>query len=406
MYNFKFADIGEGIHEGQLLKWFFKEGDKINEGDTLCLVETDKVNAEIPSPVTGIIKKLGAKEGDVITVGSVLAVIDDGSGEDSSEEIQAKVETEKEDEPGGVVGDIEVSNEVIATSSEAQDETLEEKRILASPLARKIAADLNVDLTKVKGTGENNRILKADIEAFNQNQKPIEAFLSGEGVKISRTRKAIVDAMTLSKQKIPHSTLMYEINVTKLAEFRCEQKELAAKHNVKLTFMPFIIKAITLIIKEYPIFNARFIDDKISYQNNINIGIAIDTTEGLVVPNIKNADTKSIFDLAKEVSTLAEAAHNRTLQLSQIQNGTFTITNYGSFPTSFGTPIIKYPEVAIIGVGRIIKKPIVEGDEIKIADMMPVSVSFDHRIIDGADVGRFLAKLEQYLNDPMLLLLN
>jgi pyruvate dehydrogenase E2 component (dihydrolipoamide acetyltransferase) len=199
---------------------------------------------------------------------------------------------------------------------------------------------------------------------------------------------------------------MYEINVTKLAEFRCEQKELAAKHNVKLTFMPFIIKAITLIIKEYPIFNARFIDDKISYQNNINIGIAIDTTEGLVVPNIKNADTKSIFDLAKEVSTLAEAAHNRTLQLSQIQNGTFTITNYGSFPTSFGTPIIKYPEVAIIGVGRIIKKPIVEGDEIKIADMMPVSVSFDHRIIDGADVGRFLAKLEQYLNDPMLLLLN
>lgn len=396
MYNFKFADIGEGIHEGQLLKWFFKVGDKINEGETLCLVETDKVNAEIPSPVTGIITKLGAKEGDIITVGSTLAIIDDGS------EGEGKT---SEQESGGVVGEIEVSDEVIEPIKETKTEEPKSK-ILASPLARKLAADLKIDLSKVKGTGEHNRILKADIEAYRGEPPKHKEVLSG--TKISRTRKAIVEAMTLSKKVIPHSTLMNEIDVTKLANFRKEQKALAEKQNLKLTFMPFIIKAITLTIKKYPIFNARFNEttEEIIYQDQINIGIAIDTNDGLVVPNIKNADQKSILGLAKELSSLKKAAQEKTLQLSQIQNGTFTITNYGSLSVSFGTPIIKYPELAIIGIGKIAKKPIVIDDEIKIADILPVSLSFDHRIIDGADVGRFLIEFEKYINDPMLLLLS
>jgi len=412
MYDFKFADIGEGIHEGQILKWNFKIGDTVKEGDTLVVVETDKVNAEIPSPVDGVLKKLGAEEGDVINVGETLAIIDDGSGGDVPEEPEVKEEKPEKKKSSGVVGDIEESDEVIASFTETRTETTTE-RVLATPVARKLARDLNIDINEVKGTGENNRVLKTDIENHQQAQKPTPrpASVSGEGDRrepISRTRKAIVNAMTNSKAIIPHSTLTDEVIVDNLVSFRREQKEIAAEKGIKLTYLPFIIKAITLSIKEYPIFNASFDHetDEIIYHNNINIGIAVDTPEGLIVPNIKNADQKSIFTLAEELGTLATAARDRTLQLADIQNGTFTITNFGSFDTSFGAPVINHPEVGIIGIGKIAKKPIVVDDEIKIGQLLPLSLAFDHRIIDGADAGRFLIRVKQYLSDPMLLLMS
>ena len=235
---------------------------------------------------------------------------------------------------------------------------------------------------------------------FDQNQT--------RRVPITRTRKAIVKAMVTSKSIVPHTVLMDEVNVTALVNFRKEQKELAQSQGAKLTYLAFIIKALTLTMRDFPIFNSSFDHnaEEIIYKNYINMGIAVDTPDGLTVPNIKDADKKSIFELAKEVDNLATAAREKKLQLSQIQGGTFTITNYGSFDATFGSPIINYPEVAIMGIGKILKKPVVVNDEIVIGDVLPISLAVDHRIIDGADAGRFSIKFKEYLTNPMLLLLS
>lgn len=409
MYDFKFADIGEGIHEGQILKWLYKEGDIIKEGETLVIIETDKVNAEIPSPVNGKIIKLGAKEGETINVGETLVLIDDGSKNTVDEK-------PNKEENAGVVGEIEVSSNIIASSQEIASETTTSAKALATPVARKLAADLGLDINQISGSGENGRVLKEDIYQANNKaetifqDKPVAKSQSIHEnitrVPITKLRKAIVNSMVQSKTMIPHTVLMEEINVSNLVEFRKSQKGLADNAGIKLTFMPFIVKAIALTIKSFPIFNASYDheNEEIVYKNYLNLGIAVDTVDGLIVPNIKNADQLSIIELAKEIELLAKQANERTLNLNQIQDGTFTITNYGSFETSFGTPIIKYPESAIMGIGRITKKPIVIENELAIGDILPISLAVDHRIIDGADAGRFIMKFKEYITNPMLLL--
>lgn len=420
MYDFKFADIGEGIHEGKILKWLIKQGDLVQEGETLVIIETDKVNAEIPSPVSGKLMKLGANIGEIIHVGETLVLIDEGNSQNMHEAI--KHEVVEENESAGVVGELEVSSEVIAASNESLQDFTPSTKVLASPLARKLATDYQIDIKTVKGSGDFNRVLKDDVTAkinlMNKsneqteikpeiltNSKPSEL---SRRVKISSIRKAIVNAMTLSKQIIPHTILMDEFDVSSLVAFRETQKPLAEALGIHLTFMPFIIKAITKTLKQFPIFNTSFDHEagEIIYKDFINIGFATDTSEGLIVPNIKNADTLSIFDLATALKTLQTQAKDRTIQLKDIQNGTFTITNFGAFDASFGSPIIKYPEVAIMGIGKITKKPIVRNNEIVIAEMMLISFAVDHRIIDGADAGRFVMQFKKYLSNPMLLLLS
>lgn len=407
MYDFKFADIGEGIHEGRILKWLKNEGDAVTEGETLVIIETDKVNAEIPAPISGKLVKQGAKEGETIIVGSTLAMIDDGRS--------GAKEKQPAEEKAGVVGEIEVSDAVIAPARE-ESQAAAPQRTLATPVARLLAQEMGIDISQVKGTGELGRVLKEDLlnlqaraERIPERQPEAPAPAGEERrVPISPTRKAIVKAMTTSKAVIPHTVLMDEANVVALVAFRKQVKDLAEGKGVKLTYMAFIMKAVLLAIREYPIFNSSFDEaaGEIVFKKSINLGIAVDTPDGLVVPNIKNADRKSIFELAKELGELAEGARNRTLQLAQIQNGTFTITNYGAVDVLFGTPIIKHPEVAILGVGKIHKKPIVVGDEIKIGEVLPLSIAVDHRIIDGADAGRFLIRVKEYLENPLLLLLN
>lgn len=432
MYDFKFADIGEGIHEGQLLKWMFKVGDTVKEGDTLCVVETDKVNAEIPSPVDGKVVKLGAEVGETIHVGETLVLLDDGTGssapakeEPKEEEKKGKPVSEDEESSAGVVGEIEVSSDVIESSYESSETQKNDNvRVLATPVARKLASDLNVDIKAIKGSGEQGRVMKSDVEKAGQASKepakkaetnssvqtPKMPQISGEGtrrVAISKLRKTIAKNMTLSKQIIPHTTVMDEFVVTSLVNFRKEQKALAESLNVKLTYMAFIIKAVTQTLKDYPIFNTSFDHetDEIIYKDFIHMGIAVDTPDGLIVPNIKNADKKSIFTLAQEMAEMAKQATERTLTLDQLQNGTFTITNYGAFDSTFGAPVIKHPEVAILGIGKITKKPVVINDEIVIGDVIPVSLSIDHRVIDGGDAGRFMMRFKEYLTNPMLLLM-
>ena len=416
MYNFKFPDIGEGIHEGRLLKWFYKIGDKIKEGETLCLVETDKVNAEIPSPVTGILTKQGVEVGQTIHVGDTLVVIEDDVT--TKPVLDKKVVSVTEDDSTGVVGQLEVSSEVIAPSSDTFEFSTTKTKVLASPLARALAKDNQIDINTLKGSGEFGRILKSDVEDALTNKtikpqptSPTMPKFEGEGVKrvpITSIRKATVAAMTLSKQIIPHSVLMDEIDVSALVSLRNDQKEVATALGIHLTYMPFIIKALTKTIREFPIFNASFDHEKgeIIYKDFIHMGFATDTPEGLIVPNIKHADKLSIFELATALKDLQTKAINRTIQLKDIQYGTFTITNYGAFDATFGAPIIKYPEVAIMGIGKIAQKPIVKHNEIVIAHMMPISFAVDHRIIDGADAGRFAMRFKAYLSNPVLMLLS
>ncbi|HPD99673.1 MAG TPA: dihydrolipoamide acetyltransferase family protein, partial [Bacillota bacterium] len=422
MYKFKFADIGEGIHEGKILEYSFKVGDKIKEGDTLVLVETDKVNAEIPVPVDGKIIELGPKEGEIVHVGDVLAVIDDGTEDTEEKAVPVDENEESESDEAGVVGKLEVSEEVIASSNEEIVSSSKSERVLATPVARKLAGDLGVDIRTVKGSGEHGRVLKSDLEKLeNQPTKntsvvqttkielPTVKENNGDRrEKISTLRKSVVKAMTLSKQVIPHTTLIDELDVSKLVEFRNEYKEMAKTEGVKLTYMAFIIKALVKSIKEYPIFNSSFdsVNEEIIYRKDINVGIAVDTPDGLIVPNIKNVDKLSLFEIANEVERLSTLAKDRKIQLNELQNGTITITNFGAFDAISGTPVIKHPEVAILGIGKIMKKPVVENNEIVIKDIAPLSLTFDHRIIDGADGGRFMIAYKKYLKDPLLLLMS
>jgi pyruvate dehydrogenase E2 component (dihydrolipoamide acetyltransferase) len=426
MYDFKFADIGEGIHEGKILKWNFKVGDKVKEGETLVIVETDKVNAELPSPVDGVIEKLGAEEGATIHVGQTVVLINDGSSTPVKKEEPKKEEAKKEPisegkAAPGVIGQIEVSEDVMASSSEGSAPKVEEKttgKVLATPVARQLAKDLGVDIAKVNGTGEHGRVMKEDIEKAAKGSKQETSYaqpkvsISVQGeveyVPITKLRKAIVNSMTRAKQIIPHTVLMDEVTVDKLVDLRNKVKEQAAAQNIKLTYMAFIMKATVLALKKFPHFNASFDqeNDRMVLKKFVNLGMAVDTPDGLIVPNIKDADRKSILELAKELREVADQTIERKVQLSQLQNTTFSITNFGAADVRYGTPIINHPEVGILGVGRIEQKAVVENGEIVARYVMPLSLAVDHRVIDGADAGRFLSYIKALLNDPMMLLLS
>lgn len=422
MLEFRFPDIGEGIAEGKLLKWMVKAGDKIKEGDSLFLVETDKVNAEIPSPGKGVIAELLAKEGDIIYVGNVIVKI---NTEDGYQANNLKPVNEKEEENAGVVGAIEVSSQVIESSFESyKNESAFKQKVLATPVARKLAKDLDIDINTMKGTGPAGRVMKEDIFKAKESKKavlPITHRLNAaieipklkisseiERIPLSMLRKTIAKNMALSKRTIPHAAVLDEFDVTKLVEFRGTVKELAQNNGVHLTYMPFIIKALALTLKEFPVFNSSFDEEKeeIVLKKYYNIGIAVDTPDGLLVPVVKDADRKGILDISRELQELSEGARNRNILLEKLQNGTITITNYGALGASSGIPVIRHPEAAILGIGMIGKKPVVnEQDEIVVRSIMNISLCIDHRIIDGGDAGRFLNKLKAYLEEPMLLLL-
>ncbi len=461
MFHVKFADIGEGIHEGVLLKMFFNKGDKVEDGDSLFTLETDKVNAEIPSPVSGTLSDIRFKVGDKVNVGQVIVVVDDGepglrsnmqegeelseasdeaSGEaapvplpDEAEETTMIPETthlESVEEAGStaVVGQIEVSSDMIPSSGEGFESAKEEAvntRILATPVARKMAKDLGVDIQKIKGTGPQGRVMKADIKAAAEQssaEKPAEStpqrqsapkqtipeMDQTERVPMTMLRKTIAKNMTLSKFTIPHTAVMDEADVTELVAFRTKVKALAAEKGVKLTYLAFFIKAVVNGLKAYPYMNASLDEtkDEIVLKHFFNIGIAVDTPEGLMVPVIKNADKLSLFEIAGAIEDLTTRARDHSLKLEDLSGGSFTITNYGAVGASFGVPIIKYPEAGILGVGAIVKKPVVLEDEIVIRQILPLSLSFDHRIIDGADAGRFVMTVKELLMNPELLLLN
>lgn len=429
MKDIKFADIGEGIHEGILRQWTVQPGEAVKEGQTLFFIETDKVTAEIPSPVEGKVHELLAKIGDTVKVGETVLRIDDGT-DNAVSPLQEEMHSEPVVEQGStsVVGQLVISSNVIPSSSEgfaavAAIGQPSSNKVLATPVARSMARDLKVDISTIKGTGPAGRIMKEDIQkAAGQmaGKEPttiattpdilIKALAPNtmlEQIPMSMLRKTIARNMVLSKTTIPHAASMDELDVTDLVALRKQMKAMAQDEGVHLTFMGFVLKAAALALKTHPMLNSSLSADgeHILLHPYVNLGIAVDTPEGLMVPVIKNADTKGILELAEETALLAERCRAHTVKLEELQGGTFSITNYGSTGTLFGLPVIKTPEAGILGVGTITKKPVVINDEIVIRDILTLTLCFDHRIADGGEAGRFMNELKRLLTQPMLLLL-
>lgn len=418
-FNFKLPDIGEGIHEGEIVKWFVKEGEEIKEDDVLCEVQNDKAVVEIPSPVEGTVLKIHVDEGNVAIVGDTLISIDAEGYEDELEPSEEETESDMEAS----------SEEQMVDEEETKDESVgETKFVIAMPSVRKYARDHDVDIRQVTGTGKNGRVLKEDIDRFISGEvsteveqiedteapevtekSPIATTSQYEETreKMSGIRRAIAQAMVQSKTKAPHVTLMDDIDVTELVAHRRKFKEVASEQGIKLTYLPYVVKALVSALKKFPILNAAIDDEteEIVYKNYYNIGIAADTDRGLLVPVVKDADRKSIFDISKEINELAEKARSGRITSEEMKGASSTITNIGSAGGQWFTPVLNYPEAAILGIGRIQEKPIVRNGEIVIAPVLALSLSFDHRIVDGATAQLALNQIKRLLNDPQLIMM-
>jgi pyruvate dehydrogenase E2 component (dihydrolipoamide acetyltransferase) len=442
-YVFRLPDIGEGIHEGEILKWFVAEGDKVEEDDVLFEVQNDKAVVEIPSPVAGTVEKLLVSEGTVAVVGDALIQIDapgyehlheEKVGEDAQVETEAQVQAtaekgqpiEKEEAPKE-----ESSTEVKSGTTVQETDVDLDRRIIAMPSVRKFARENDVDIRQVAGSGKNGRILKGDIEAFvNGEQTPTSAPVAEDKVeqtaatagdkqvslegdfpetreKMSSMRKIIAKAMVNSKHTAPHVTLLDEVDVTALVAHRKKFKDIALEKDIRLTYLPYVVKALVSTLREFPEFNTSYDEktEEIIQKHYYNIGIAADTERGLVVPVIKHADRKSVFAISDEINKLAVKARDGKLSMAEMSGASCSISNIGSAGGQWFTPIINHPEVAILGIGRIAEKPVVKDGEIVAVPMLALSLVFDHRMMDGATAQHALNHLKRLLADPELLLM-
>ncbi|WP_342752862.1 dihydrolipoamide acetyltransferase family protein [Shouchella clausii] len=421
-YKYKLPEVGEGIHEGEIVKWFVKEGDEVKEDDILLEVQNDKSVVELPSPVDGKVLEVKVEEGTTSYVGDVILVIDDGSGDDDAEE-ESKEEAPKEEKQAAS------EPEKGQSSSEESDEE-EGSRVIAMPSVRKYAREKGVDIVNVSGSGKNGRVLKEDVDAFasggqteeaaapkeeekTASSKPAATAQAGgneqleERVPLKGIRKAIAKAMVNSKHTAPHVTHLDEVDVSALVAHRKQYKQIAADQGTKLTYLPYVVKALTSALRKYPALNASIDDEagEIVYKKYFNVGIAADTEQGLVVPVVKDADRKSIFALADEINELAGKAREGKLSSAEMSGGSATISNLGSARGQWFTPIINHPEVMILGIGRIEEKPVVKDGEIVVGTMLALSISYDHRLIDGVTAQSALNQIKRLLNDPQLLLM-
>ena len=438
VFQFKLPDIGEGIAEGEIVKIDVKVGDTIAEDDILFEVQNDKSVEEIPSPVSGTITAVLVSEGTVARVGDVIVEIAaEGVAPVAAPSAPATPAASPSAPTASPAAAPAQPTGVPAASNPG-------KLVLAMPSVRQYAREKGVDITAVVPTGKGGRVTREDIDNFGgapvasaapaveaapatqaaapasapapaapaAKAEPAKPFVGSaereERVKLTPMRKAISKAMVNSKHTAPHVTLHDQVEVSKLWDHRKKFKDVAAAQGTKLTFLPYVVKALAVAMKKFPVLNAS-IDDasqEIVYKNYINIGIATDTDLGLFVPNIKDANTKSMFGIADEINALAAKAHEGKLTAADMGHGTITISNIGSVGGGWFTPVINYPEVAILGVGTIVREPVInENDEIVIGRNMKLSLSFDHRIVDGATAQKAMNELKRLLADPELLLM-
>jgi len=437
--------MGESITEGTVSKWLKKVGERIDKDEPLLEISTDKVDAEVPSPAAGTLLAINVQEGETGEVGSVLALVGAEGAAPAQAASAAKVaapaamepaskaeEPAKTQPPPVLAAAAMPSGNGGGNGSRSIDEL---RRTKSSPLVRKIAAEHGIDITRIPGSGLSGRVTKQDILSFIETGaalRPQDLLVKGAPSapafaptpakakpaftlppptvtmedrveKMSVMRKKIAEHMTFSKQTSAHVTSVYEIDMTNVAKFRtANQEAFQAKHGTKLTFMPFIFQATTAAIREHRIVNSQVDGDKIIYKGDVNLGMAVALDWGLIVPVIRNADTLSLADLAVKANDLADRARAKKLNPDEVQGGTFTITNPGVFGGLFGTPIINQPQVAILCVGTIEKRPKVmtspDGDDyIAIRQMAYFALTYDHRVVDGADAEKFLSYMKRYL---------
>jgi pyruvate dehydrogenase E2 component (dihydrolipoamide acetyltransferase) len=448
-YSFKLPDIGEGVHEGEIVQWLVQPGDFVKEDQAIVEIMTDKVTAEIPSPVSGVISELKGKAGDVIKVGSVIAIFDQEGGQQASagkSATETKTAEQGQEKPTAKSGgNVAVKERPSGNPSNANTKDSSERsaassasavsgsaKVLAAPATRKLARELDVDLSQVTGSGPRGRVTQTDVKLSQSGgSKPAPATsINGQAPKplataigefrsfgerrtpFSGLRRKIAERLVKSKQTAPHFAYVEEGDMSKLVAMRNELMPLAEAQGVNLSFLPFMIKAVIAGLRKYPALNSQ-IDEatqELVFKNDYHMGIAVATDQGLVVPVIKFADQKNLLTLAREIKSLAEKARSNKLALDDMRGGTFTLTSIGSIGGLFSVPIINYPEVAILGVNKIEKRPVVRTidgvEQIVIRDMMHLSISCDHRAVDGAEAALFVKEVIQTLENPSRLLLS
>ncbi|HOT00238.1 MAG TPA: dihydrolipoamide acetyltransferase family protein [Acidobacteriota bacterium] len=431
-YIFKFPDIGEGVHEGKILKWHVEKGQRVAMGDPVVQVETDKVVADIPAPRDGaVVDRFGAV-GEIINVGDALIELEiEGVAGAEAQAIAAEKPKPRTQEPVdeagfGVVGTIEVAGDaaVLPAGSEGlpaapvAPEAAPRRKALATPVSRAMARELGVDIDQVAGTGPGGRVMKSDIQAHYDRLRtaapaPAPAAAPAPDVPrveyepLSMIRKAIARNMAVSKGTAAHMTVIDEVEVSALVALRRDHKDRLQARGVSLTYLPFVLKAVAGALKRHRSLNSQLDleNNRMVYQLDVNIGIAVDTDDGLVVPVIRHADRLSILELAARIQEFAARARERKLTLDDFKGGTFTVTNYGAIGGLFGVPVINYPQAAILGIGRVVERPVVKDGQLAVGRVMPLSLSVDHRIVDGGATTRFLNDVMASLREPVGMLL-
>jgi pyruvate dehydrogenase E2 component (dihydrolipoamide acetyltransferase) len=400
-FEFRMPDIGEGVVEGEIIKWHVKPGQSVKEDDPLVEVMTDKATVMIPSPRKGTILEARGAEGSIVKVGAVLLVLDTGDGVAAAPAAQTP-------KPVDVV---------VQAAPAAKTETKTAGRAMATPALRKMAQDMGIDINAVTGSGPAGRITKEDLLAFVESQKrpsapplaPSRPVVAGkeevEEIPFRGLRKKVAEKMVQSKYTAPHYTFVDEVDMTDLVRFRDAAMKTAAEPGVKITYLPFIMKAIAAGLKKYPLLNSSLDVEKgkILIKHHCHLGVGVATPDGLTVVVVKHADQKTIVELAREVARLSEDARQNKVALEDLKGSTFTITSLGPLGGMFATPIINYPEVAIVGIHKIEQRPVVVNGQIVIRDRMYMSLSFDHRVVDGAVGAEFCAYVKQFLENPALL---
>jgi pyruvate dehydrogenase E2 component (dihydrolipoyllysine-residue acetyltransferase) len=391
-YEFRLPDLGEGIAEVELRRWLVKEGDRIAEHQTVVEVESDKAVVEVPAPRAGIVVKIHQAEGVTVLVGAPLITIaEPGEGE----------EPVQRSRPAGIVG---------VLPEEEEGSPAPEKRgaeVLASPMVRRLARELGVDLGGIRGSGPRGSITPEDLERAAAREPATDEFGPAERVPLRGMRRTIARNVLASQRFTAFVSSMEEADITDLCLLRDREQQEAEAHGTHMTYLPFFIKAAQHALREHPYLNAAIDDaaETIVLKKHYHFGIAVETTDGLMVPVIRDVDKKSILELAEEIQRLGQRARERTISREELRESSFSITNYGHFGGTFATPIINWPDVAILGFGRIVERPWVYQGEIAIRRILPLSLTFDHRATDGADAAAFLGRVVRYLEDPALLLI-
>lgn len=440
--QFRLPDLGEGITEAELVRWLVKVGDTVTQDQEVVEVQTDKAMVELPSPVAGTVLELNVPEGQVVPVETVLLTFDDSTQKSSSAASSAPAtnvakssQTSNKNFP---VQEHTLVNTVVSTDvthpNGATTRAQRSHRTLATPVARRMARELGIDISTVKGSGPSGRVRTQDVQALVARQTPeptiesvpvptyenrsmpttsVAPTLPGEDepadeerIPLRGLRRRIAENMVFSVSTIPQVTSLVEVDATALVALRRSVLAEAEAQNVKLSYLPFIIKALVHALRLYPYVNATIDKDEIVLKHTYHIGIATATPEGLLVPVLRSADKLTLLEIAREVNRLAEAGRNRKLQLQELRGSSFTISNYGSVGGFFTTPIINPGEAGILGLGKIVKRPWVVEDRVEVRPVLPLSFTADHRLIDGELAMRFLNTLVATLENPNLLLLH